>query len=109
MDEIHRVLVPGGWFISKTPSTDGRGAFQDYDHVSFWNENSFLYWTNKEQAEYHDNTKAIFQAYKLETNYPNEWARQKDIKYVEAHLVAIKDGYGAREREKGQIPHLLTI
>ena len=43
MNEIWRVLKPGGWLKVLVPSTDGRGAFQDPTHVSFWNENSFLY------------------------------------------------------------------
>ena len=30
-----------------TPSTDGRGAFQDPTHVSFYNENSFWYFTDR--------------------------------------------------------------
>ena len=47
MSEIHRVLAPGGMLISRTPSTDGRGAFQDPTHVSFWNENSFWYYTRE--------------------------------------------------------------
>ena len=46
MDEIWRVLKPGGVLEHFTPSTDGRGAFQDPTHVSFWNVNSWLYWTN---------------------------------------------------------------
>lgn len=44
IEEIHRVLKPKGIFISVTPSTDGRGAFQDPTHVSFWNINSWLYY-----------------------------------------------------------------
>ena len=43
--EIWRMLKPGGMFISLTPSTDGRGAFQDPTHYAFWNQNSFLYYT----------------------------------------------------------------
>ena len=43
IEEIYRVLKPGGLFTSMTPSTDGRGAFQDPTHVSFWNRNSWLY------------------------------------------------------------------
>ena len=43
--EIWRVLKPGGRFESLTPSTDGRGAFQDPTHVSFWNKNSWLYYS----------------------------------------------------------------
>ena len=41
MEEIYRVLKPNGEFIHFSPSTDGRGAFQDPTHVSFWNVNSF--------------------------------------------------------------------
>ena len=44
IEEIYRVLKPEGSFISVTPSTDGRGAFQDPTHVSFWNKNSWLYY-----------------------------------------------------------------
>jgi len=44
IEEIFRVLKPGGTFESLTPSTDGRGAFQDPTHVSFWNQNSWLYY-----------------------------------------------------------------
>lgn len=47
MNELFRVLAPGGYAIIQVPSTDGRGAFQDPTHVSFWNENSFLYYTDK--------------------------------------------------------------
>lgn len=43
--EIWRVLKPGGVFDSLTPSTDGRGAFQDPTHVSFWNRNSWFYYS----------------------------------------------------------------
>jgi len=44
--EIWRVLKPNGIFKSFTPSTDGRGAFQDPTHVSFWNYNSWMYYTD---------------------------------------------------------------
>jgi len=46
VEEIYRVLKDGGRFNSFTPSTDGRGAFQDPTHVSFWNANSWLYYTH---------------------------------------------------------------
>lgn len=49
--EIWRVLKPGGIFDSLTPSTDGRGAFQDPNHLSFWNRNSWLYYSNKEHRD----------------------------------------------------------
>ena len=46
VEEIHRVLKKNGVFYHMTPSTEGRGAFQDPTHVSFWNINSWLYYTN---------------------------------------------------------------
>jgi O-antigen biosynthesis protein len=44
-NELYRLLAPGGFLLSQTPSTDGRGAFQDPTHVGFYNENSFWYFT----------------------------------------------------------------
>ena len=44
MTEIWRILKPNGILTSVTPSTDGRGAFQDPTHFSFWNINSFFYY-----------------------------------------------------------------
>jgi len=85
MSEIHRVLAPGGMFLSQTPSTDGRGAWQDPTHVSFWNQNSFFYWTRKEQAQYIRNTK-MFRECRLTTDYPNEYCKENKIPYVIAHL-----------------------
>ena len=46
INEIWRVLKPEGLFDSLTPSTDGRGAFQDPTHVSFWNQNSWRYYSD---------------------------------------------------------------
>ena len=45
MNEAWRVLTPGGRFDIKVPTTDGRGAFQDPQHCSLWNRNSFYYYT----------------------------------------------------------------
>ncbi|MFM6367255.1 MAG: class I SAM-dependent methyltransferase, partial [Dolichospermum sp.] len=44
------ILKPGGIVDISVPSTDGRGAFQDPTHVSFWNINSFLYYCNESPA-----------------------------------------------------------
>jgi predicted O-linked N-acetylglucosamine transferase (SPINDLY family)/cephalosporin hydroxylase len=44
MQEIWRICKPGAKVDIRVPSTDGRGAFQDPTHVSFWNINSFLYY-----------------------------------------------------------------
>lgn len=42
LEHIYRALKHGGTAYIQVPSTDGRGAFQDPTHKSFWNENSFL-------------------------------------------------------------------
>lgn len=44
MNEIWRICKPNGTVDIRVPSTDGRGAFQDPTHVSFWNINSFKYY-----------------------------------------------------------------
>jgi acetyltransferase-like isoleucine patch superfamily enzyme/SAM-dependent methyltransferase len=43
MNEIWRICKPGAMVDIFVPSTDGRGAFQDPTHISFWNINSFQY------------------------------------------------------------------
>lgn len=90
MNEIYRVLAPGGWLVSRTPSTDGRGAFQDPTHVSFWNLNSFWYYTRREQARYVPGIKARFQRTRIWQGFPSEWERTNNIPYVYADLVALK-------------------
>ena len=47
MNEAHRVLKTGGILDMLIPSTDARGWAQDPTHVSYWNENSILYFTDK--------------------------------------------------------------
>jgi SAM-dependent methyltransferase len=89
MKEAYRVLVDGGIFIVQVPSTDGRGAFQDPTHVSFWNENSFWYYTRASQAQYIDNP-VRFQEVLLQTFFPSEWCEENKISYVNAHMVALK-------------------
>jgi GT2 family glycosyltransferase/predicted SAM-dependent methyltransferase len=52
VDEIWRVLKPGGVFESFTPDAEhGQSAFQDPHHLSFWVENSWLYYSDKTTRE----------------------------------------------------------
>jgi GT2 family glycosyltransferase len=44
MNDIYRVLKPDGLLHAIVPSTDGRGAWQDPTHKSFWNDNSWGYY-----------------------------------------------------------------
>jgi len=45
MNELWRISKPNALIDILVPSTDGRGAFQDPTHVSFWNLNSFVYYS----------------------------------------------------------------
>jgi len=87
MREIHRVLAHGGWAFIEVPSTDGRGAWQDPTHVSYWNENSFWYYTKQSHAQFIRNKDIKFSCMRLETNWWNS-----NIAVVNTHLVAVKDG-----------------
>jgi SAM-dependent methyltransferase len=44
MNEIWRICKSHALIDIRVPSTDGRGAFQDPTHISFWNINSFKYY-----------------------------------------------------------------
>lgn len=48
MNEIHRVLRPGGRVTIIVPNIKHPGAFRDPTHVRFFNEESFLYFTKHE-------------------------------------------------------------
>jgi acetyltransferase-like isoleucine patch superfamily enzyme/SAM-dependent methyltransferase len=50
MNEIWRIGKPGALVDLLVPSTDGRGAFQDPTHISFWNLNSFQYFAVEHPA-----------------------------------------------------------
>jgi SAM-dependent methyltransferase len=98
MNEIHRVLAPGGWLLTATPSTDGRGAFQDPTHCSFWNPNSWWYYTRAQQQQFVPGIKARFQNVRMYQTHPSEWHKLHEILYVYADLIALKG-----QREPGLI------
>jgi hypothetical protein len=85
MKELYRVLAPGGYAFIQVPSTDGRGAFQDPTHKSFWNQNSFLYYTDKKYNKYLTDCNVRFQSMRLYTTDKNNI----DVCWVIAHLVKL--------------------
>lgn len=92
MKEIYRVLVPGGWILSSTPSTDGRGAFENPLFKSFWNENSFNYYIHQGFAGQIGNPGVKFQEIRRKTYFPSDWSREANISYVLFDGIAIKEG-----------------
>lgn len=92
MNEAWRVLQHGGFFLIEVPSTDGRGAFQDPTHISFWNSNSFWYYTRQSHQQFVPEIKARFQVLQIKNYFPNEFCELHNIVYTRAHLIAVKDG-----------------
>jgi hypothetical protein len=87
MKELYRVLAPGGYAFIQVPSTDGRGAFQDPTHVSFWNDNSWLYYSDRDYAKYIDSP-VRFQVMRGYTTGMND----RGVCWSVAHLVNLKGG-----------------
>jgi SAM-dependent methyltransferase len=89
MNLMWRKLAHGGFLFSMTPSTDGRGAFCDPTHISFFNELSFHYYAMQHKAQYVPEIECRFNISRLVT-VPH--VQPDDIPYVQANLVAIHDG-----------------
>jgi glycosyltransferase involved in cell wall biosynthesis len=79
MSEIYRVLNDKAWAFIEVPSTDGRGAFQDPRHKSYWNENSFWYWTRRGHANIIGNDSVRFQNMASGTSFPNQFFEDNNI------------------------------
>ena len=90
MKEMYRCLADFGWVIIDVPSTDGRGAFQDPTHVSYWNSNSFWYYTKSNSAHF-IGTPVKFQLNRIDNYFPSEWHEFHNILYTKAHLVKLPD------------------
>ena len=91
-NEVYRVLVHGGLVLTQTPSTDGRGAFQDPSAISFYNENSFMYLTQSALRASIPDLDARLQISHVRTFYPTPGHEELGIAYVQANLMAVKDG-----------------
>ncbi|MGW1504617.1 glycosyltransferase [Streptomyces mirabilis] len=92
INELYRLLAPGGMLLVMSPSSDGRGAHQNPAHVAHYNENSFWYYTDDQYRTFVPEIEARFQSSRLVTYFPTEWHSQKDISYVVANLIAMKEG-----------------
>ena len=91
INELYRLLAPGGMLLTLTPSSDGRGAYQDPTHIAYYNENSFWYYTDDQYRAFVPEIRARFQRSRLVTYFPTTWHSANNIPYVAANLIAIKD------------------
>lgn len=90
VNNVYKQLAPGGWWLTSTPSTDGRGAFCDPTHVSFWNELSFRYYCDKNFSKYIPAMTARFQQVRLETIKSTKWHVDNNVPYVICDMCALK-------------------
>ncbi|HAR62007.1 MAG: hypothetical protein DKM50_11055 [Candidatus Margulisiibacteriota bacterium] len=89
MNEIWRVCKPAATVDIFVPSTDGRGAFQDPTHISYWNINSFMYYSVDNQPALELCHKYGFKgAFKITQIYNIDGGN--GIIHVQAFLTAIK-------------------
>jgi glycosyltransferase involved in cell wall biosynthesis len=91
-NECYRVGAHGAMVRTSTPSTDGRGAFQDPSHVALYNENSFWYLTQAARRASIPDLRARLQVGYVGTIFPSDFYRDADIPFVEANLLVVKDG-----------------
>jgi predicted SAM-dependent methyltransferase len=88
MEEIYRVLKPGGKLISFTPDAEcGQGAFADPTHLSFWTEARWLYFSHPAYRNLYD-IKAEFEIETLKRSLTDPIMRVYHL-YVAA--VALKE------------------
>jgi predicted SAM-dependent methyltransferase len=89
VEEIYRVLNPGGLFDSHTPDAEhGQGAFQDPFHLSFWVKNSWLYFSDDLFRSLY-RVKAKFRIDKIQ-RIPEKVTPDMDIYHLRVLAVAIK-------------------
>lgn len=90
MNELWRVAKPNGLIDIRVPSTDGRGAFQDPTHISFWNINSFMYYCIEYPAYLKLNKSYGFKgAFRIE--HINHEQSESNVIHVVARLRAVKE------------------
>jgi glycosyltransferase involved in cell wall biosynthesis len=92
LNECHRVLPHAGLLLTDTPSTDGRGAFQDPSNVAFYNENSFIYLTQAALRRTVPSLTTRWQVSNLQSYFPSQTHEAMGIPYVKANLMAVKEG-----------------
>jgi predicted SAM-dependent methyltransferase len=89
-NEAYRCLVPGGYLTIAVPSERGRYASQDPQHVTRFNMNSFLYYTEKNFAHNNPAIACRFQMVQQHEGYPGEDFQKYKMLVLFADLCALK-------------------
>jgi hypothetical protein len=89
-NKAYHMLVPGGWLLTDTVSTEGKGAWSNPMNKSFWNELTFRYFTNRDFAKDLPNYKGRFQTVVSHTHFPDKWHEDNKIPYVRVDMCALK-------------------
>lgn len=90
MSEIYRCLSDYGWAIIDVVSTDGRAAYQDPNNVSYWNTNSFWYYTKADFARL-IGTPVKFQLNRINNYYPSQFDEFHNMVFSKAHLMKLPE------------------
>lgn len=97
LNEVYRVLIPGGWFCCEFPSTEGTAAFGP-QYRSYWNAHVFDYFCHKEYARKLHRNKARFQCIRRENYFPGREAARKGMIRTTVDLSALKG-----QRQPGRV------
>jgi hypothetical protein len=89
MNEIHRVLAPGGWLVARVPAPGAHRA-ADAAQASAWSRDAFAVFTRRDLAQQVPGLRCRFQAPRIWQTYPTAWHEANDRPYVYADLVALK-------------------
>ncbi len=90
MNDIYRMLLPGGYVHINVPSETGRYASMNPKHISRFNLNSFLYYSRREFAQNDPDIACRFDLIQNEEFYPDEKFKTYDMKMIRADLCALK-------------------
>jgi len=90
MSSAYKKLAPGGWLLVDVPSSEGKGAFCDPTHVSFWNDLSFRYYTDRNFSKYIPSYTGRFQEVVLKSYMPSDWHKNNNVPYVRCDMSALK-------------------
>lgn len=91
--ELYRVMAPGGYVEAEIPSTEGTGAFGAPGHVTYWNEQSFFFWTKKSYGDWlPEEDRVRFQHLWSQSHTPDHFKEERAECFT-IHLLCLKPPY----------------